>query len=95
MPTVDMYSSRQKQDQQSNDVWVYDRIPDVLRMQVSNIVEGALCRKVAIGAQPRTVPIVFGHDIVGSSSNLKPIFCRPSNALLPYSSSISLATLGA
>jgi hypothetical protein len=42
MPIVDMYSSRQKQDRQSNDVWVYDRIPEVLRMQVSNIVEGAL-----------------------------------------------------
>lgn len=39
MPIVDMYSSRQKQ---ANDVWVYDRIPDVLRMQVSNIVERAL-----------------------------------------------------
>jgi hypothetical protein len=31
---------------------------------------------------------------VGSSSNTKPIFWRPSNAVLPYSFSISLAKLG-
>src|SRR5258708_7080840 len=34
------------------------------------------------------------HAGVGSS-NLKPTFCKPSSADLPYSSSISLARLGA
>src|SRR5262249_14330867 len=32
---------------------------------------------------------------IGSSSNLKPIFCKPASAALPYCSSISLAKLGA
>jgi len=37
-------------------------------------------------------PTVHAPD---SSSNLKPIFCKPTSAVLPYSSSISLAKLGA
>jgi hypothetical protein len=43
MPIVDLYSSRQKLAQQpAGDVWEYDNIPPVLRIQVSNIVAGAL-----------------------------------------------------
>ena len=42
MPIVDMYSSRHAAAQQRGDVWVYDQIPPVLRVQVSNIIEGAL-----------------------------------------------------
>jgi AbiJ N-terminal domain 4 len=41
MPIVDLFSSRQKKDQPPGDVWEYGNIPHVLRMQVSNIVEGA------------------------------------------------------
>jgi AbiJ N-terminal domain 4 len=37
-----MFSSRQAAAQQSGDVWVDDQIPPVLRVQVSNIVDGAL-----------------------------------------------------
>jgi len=42
MPIVDMYSSRLAEEQRSGDVWVYDTIPTVLRVQVANIVEDAL-----------------------------------------------------
>ncbi len=42
MPIVDLFSSRQKQNSPAEDVWEYDRIPNVLRVQVSNIVSGAL-----------------------------------------------------
>src|SRR5271163_1505865 len=42
MPIVDLFSSRQKKDRQSGDVWEYEQIPPVHRMQISNIVEGAL-----------------------------------------------------
>jgi len=42
MPIVDLYSSRRKQADRAVDVWTYDKIPDVLRVQVSNIVKRAL-----------------------------------------------------
>jgi hypothetical protein len=42
MPIVDLFSSRQKTAQPASDVWVYDRIPEKLRVQVSNIVRDAL-----------------------------------------------------
>jgi len=41
MPIVDMYSSRHAPEQ-PGDVWEYEQIPHVLRVQVSNIVKGAL-----------------------------------------------------
>ncbi|MBR0986540.1 STM4504/CBY_0614 family protein [Bradyrhizobium liaoningense] len=40
MPIIDMFSSRNAQ--QPDDVWAYDSIPDKLRVQVYNIVVGAL-----------------------------------------------------
>jgi hypothetical protein len=42
MPIVDFFSSRQAKSKKTDDVWIYDRIPDVLRVQLSNIVAGAL-----------------------------------------------------
>jgi hypothetical protein len=42
MPIVDLYSSRQNAADPARDVWVYDQIPGRLRVQVSNIVKGAL-----------------------------------------------------
>ena len=42
MPIVDLFSSRKAKAQQAPDVWVYDQIPGVLRVQISNIVLGAL-----------------------------------------------------
>jgi hypothetical protein len=42
MPIIDLYSSRLKQAANSDDVWTFDSIPKVLRVQVSNIVKGAL-----------------------------------------------------
>jgi hypothetical protein len=39
MPLIDMFSNR---DVPEPDVWVYDRIPQILRVQVSNIVKGAM-----------------------------------------------------
>ena len=42
MPLVELYSSRQAEARQGNDVWLYDGIPDVLRVQISNIVRNAL-----------------------------------------------------
>lgn len=42
MPIVDLYSSRLAAGQSTQDVWVYDRVPDKLRVQVSNIVRRAL-----------------------------------------------------
>jgi hypothetical protein len=42
MPIVDLFSSRQALSQKADDVWVYNQIPEVLRVQVSNIVGGAL-----------------------------------------------------
>src|SRR5258707_3346697 len=47
-------------------------------------------------AQPRMpVRVRPAVHALGSSSNLKPTFCRPSTAVLPYSFSISLPKLGA
>src|SRR5712672_1514609 len=42
MPIVDLYSSRTTEQQRTGDVWVYDEIPDVLRVQVANLVKGAM-----------------------------------------------------
>jgi AbiJ N-terminal domain 4 len=42
MPIVDLFSSREKKDRPSGDVWEYDNIPPALRVQVSNIVRDAL-----------------------------------------------------
>jgi hypothetical protein len=42
MPIVDLYSSRNAK--QAPDVWNYDDIPQVLRVQVSNLVKAALGR---------------------------------------------------
>jgi hypothetical protein len=42
MPIVDLFSSRQAEAQRPTDIWVYDRIPAVLHVQVSNIVSEAL-----------------------------------------------------
>jgi hypothetical protein len=42
MPIVDLFSTRQSESQQPDDVWVYDRIPKILPVQVPNIVKGAL-----------------------------------------------------
>lgn len=42
MPIVDLYSSRQASTKRPGDVWSYDTIPKVLRVQVWNIVKGAL-----------------------------------------------------
>jgi hypothetical protein len=42
MPIIDLFSSRLKKDQPRDDVWIYDQIPQVLRMQVSNVIEGAV-----------------------------------------------------
>jgi hypothetical protein len=42
MPIVDLYSSRRAKDQETNDVWHYDVIPDKLRVQVAHIVTGAM-----------------------------------------------------
>jgi len=42
MPIVDVYSSRLKKGQSASDVWLYDAIPDALRVQVANLVGGAL-----------------------------------------------------
>jgi hypothetical protein len=42
MALIDLFSSRQKKNQPVGDVWVYDQIPPTLRMQASNIIEGAL-----------------------------------------------------
>ena len=42
MPIVDLYSSRKAKEQKTSDVWVYDQIPAPLRVQVSNVVRGAL-----------------------------------------------------
>jgi hypothetical protein len=39
MPLVDLYSNR---NSKNRDVWTYDSVPDVLRVQVSNIIRGAL-----------------------------------------------------
>src|SRR6516225_3693437 len=53
-------------------------------------------RTVGAQAQPRMpVRVRPAVHALSSSSNLKPIFCRPSTAVLPYSFSISLAKLGA
>src|SRR5262249_54404958 len=40
MPIIDFFSSRTKPVVQ--DVWVYDQIPQILRVQVSNIIKDAL-----------------------------------------------------
>ena len=42
MPIDDLFSSRQAAATQASDVWLYDQIPQKLRVQVSNIVKGAL-----------------------------------------------------
>jgi hypothetical protein len=42
MPLLDLYSSRDAEARRTCDVWLYDRIPDALRVQVSNIVRDAL-----------------------------------------------------
>jgi AbiJ N-terminal domain 4/Domain of unknown function (DUF7014)/HEPN domain len=42
MPIWDFFSSREAEAQRSGDVWTYDRVPDRLRVQVSNIVREAL-----------------------------------------------------
>jgi len=42
MPIIDLYSSRRAKGQPPADVWEYIAIPQKLRVQVSNIVEGAL-----------------------------------------------------
>lgn len=42
MPIVDLFSSRRAAAERPDDVWIYDQIPAVLRVQVSNIVQGAL-----------------------------------------------------
>jgi hypothetical protein len=42
MPILDLYSSRMAAGQSTHDVWVYDKVPKVLRVQVSNIFKGAL-----------------------------------------------------
>jgi len=42
MPIADLYSSRQAAQDKTDDVWEYERVPAALRVQVSNIVEGAL-----------------------------------------------------
>jgi hypothetical protein len=52
---------------------------------------GAHCQERTYA--PQQTSIAFDHS-VGSFSNTKPIFCKPSNAVLPYSFSISLAKLG-
>lgn len=44
MPIVDLYSSRLAQAGQTGDVWAYDVIPAILRVQVSNIVRDSLGR---------------------------------------------------
>jgi HEPN domain-containing protein len=41
-PILDLYSSRQAKADSAADVWSYDQIPSRLRVQVSNIVSGAL-----------------------------------------------------
>lgn len=41
MPIVDLYSSRQRAKNMAPDVWEYERVPDALRVQVSNIIRGA------------------------------------------------------
>ena len=42
MPLIDLFSSRRKQAGKTADVWTYDQIPQVLRVQVSNIVADTL-----------------------------------------------------
>jgi uncharacterized protein DUF7014/AbiJ-like protein len=44
MPIVDLFSSRMKANRPAEDVWVYDSVPDKLRVQTSNIIRGALGR---------------------------------------------------
>lgn len=55
MPILDLFSSRRAKAQQANDVWVYDQIPAVLRVQVSNIVSGALGSTQEYGHNARGV----------------------------------------
>src|SRR5262249_34095307 len=64
--------------------------------RIRTTVSRAVRHKPRAQAQPR-MPIRVRPAVhaLGSSSNLKPIFCRPSTAVLPYSFSISLAKLGA
>ena len=39
MPIVDLFSAREAEAQGTSDVWIYDRVPNVLYVQVSNIVD--------------------------------------------------------
>lgn len=42
MPIVDLYSSRQRAQNTAPDVWEYEKLPGVLRVQVSNIIQRAM-----------------------------------------------------
>ena len=42
MPIVDLFSAREAEAQGTSDVWIYDRVPNILYVQVSNIVDLAL-----------------------------------------------------
>jgi hypothetical protein len=42
MPIIDLYSYRLDASQRTDDVWIYDQIPQVLRVHISNVIEGAL-----------------------------------------------------
>ncbi len=42
MPIIDLYSSRKARAEKTEDVWQYDHASSALRVQVSNIVKGAL-----------------------------------------------------
>src|SRR5262249_10915942 len=82
-----------KNNSLSSPVIVSQRLPDStgrvasIRMYVFNAG-----RRINSFRASGCGPTVHAPD---SSSNLKPIFCKPTNAVLPYSSSISLAKLGA
>ncbi|HEY6255150.1 MAG TPA: hypothetical protein VIY51_05090 [Xanthobacteraceae bacterium] len=57
MPILDLYSSRNAQQREAGDVWDYDSIPDVLRVQVSNIIRGALG---LVDAYPEGSAAIYG-----------------------------------
>jgi hypothetical protein len=42
MPITDLFSNRNAPDQGAKDVWEYDAIPAKLRVQIFNLVKGAL-----------------------------------------------------
>jgi len=92
---------------QDADSIAYSRIPYAAEQGISKDVSGKIFRGTGNFHHDRRSSGHFGglgfsevtarpavHE-PDSSSNLKPIFCKPASAVFPYSFSISLTKLGA